>query len=108
MTPGEFLDQLRARVSISRVTKVAAATAPRRADAPLPDAMVLRAAFRSALSAWPQATHVNSVCERREALSARPPALQVCDGYAGSWRSVVGSCTHEREQPLGWKVSTLL
>ena len=37
-----------AMVSISRVTGVANANAPRRADAPIPDAMMLRAAFRSA------------------------------------------------------------
>ena len=37
-----------AMVSISRVTGVANANAPRCADAPIPDAMMLRAAFRSA------------------------------------------------------------
>ena len=43
--------------------------APRRADAPVADAKMLRAAFRSAFCAWPQATHLKLSCERRESAS---------------------------------------
>ena len=59
---GNCIDYLKVHAasfrSVSRVAGVADANAPRRADAPIPDAMMLRAAFRSTLSAWPQTTHV--------------------------------------------------
>ena len=51
---GPYIDYLTVHAasfrSVSRVTGVTNVNAPRRADAPSPDAMMLRAAFRSALS----------------------------------------------------------
>ena len=56
--------------------------APRRADAPVADAKMLRAAFRFAFRACPQATHLKSTCEHRGSVSTSPHALQVREMYA--------------------------
>ena len=49
-------------VSVSRITGMPDGSTPRRADAPVVDVRMLRAAFRSAFCAWPQATHLKLAC----------------------------------------------
>ena len=82
-----YIDGLTARHaasfrSVSRVTGVAGANAPRRADNPVPEVKMLRAAFRSAWSAWPQATHSNFRSFRFSG-SVNPQALHDWLVYAG-------------------------
>ena len=63
--------------SISRLSGVASCERPSPCSSASPRRRMLRAAFRSALSAWPQATHEKTACEGRERASMTPHAAQV-------------------------------
>ena len=70
---------------ISRVIEVAGANAPRRADAPVPDAGMFLAALMPALAAWPQATQRNSAWDPRlaAAFRQRPALVEIRQAPAG-------------------------
>ena len=63
--------------AFSRIAGVPDGNAPSPCSSASPRRRISRAAFASALSAWPQATQWKTACERRERLSTAPHPAQV-------------------------------